>query len=332
MSIRTLSLGAALASVLAVAPAAGQDWTPPETEWGEPDLRGLWPIGHLTGTPLERPEEYGEQEFISDEEYQERLERAEQAQAAYDRETSSGKMGMGHWAERGDATRRTSLIVDPPNGRLPAFTEEGERLSAEMGSSWKRGQVFDWVDDFDSWDRCITRGMPASMFPFQYNNGIRIFQAPGVVAINMEMVHETRVIPTDGSPALPVAVRHWMGESRGHWEGDTLVVETTNLKPGPSATNIGTSGSPRSNDTPVSEQAVITERFTRIDEDTIEYELTHDDPVVFTAPWTAKLTWRMDPEYGMFEYACHEGQYMVRDYINASRAERGLPVSDGAGE
>jgi hypothetical protein len=144
------------------------------------------------------------------------------------------------------------------------------------------------------------------------------------------MIHETRIVPTDGRAAPPSTISNWMGESRGRWEGDTLVVETTNLKPGPSVTNIGTTGSPSANDTPVTENARIVERFTMTGPDSIAYEMTYEDPTVFVSPWTAKLDWARDDSYGMFEYACHEGQYMVRDYINASRAARA--GDGGAGE
>jgi hypothetical protein len=201
-----------------------------------------------------------------------------------------------------------------------------------MHSSWRRKQDFDWVSDFDSWDRCITRGLPASMFPFMYNNGMRIFQAPGVVALQMEMVHETRIIPTDGRPAIPSQIHNWLGESRGHWEnGNTLVVETTNLKPGPSATNIGTTGSPGENDTPVSEQAKMTERFTMTGPDSIVYEFTWDDPVVFASPWSARLEWQRDDDFGIYEYACHEGNVQVRNFVTASRAERAAAAQTQAG-
>jgi len=328
MRLRTLAFGVALAAVAAAAPAAapalgqsGSDYIQPKTSWGEPDLRGIWPVDHLNGTPLQRPEQYGDREFLTDEEYAEKEQRLDAAASRYEAEESENKLGMGHWAEAGEANRRTSLIVDPPNGRLPAFTEEGQRLSAQMRSSWQQID-FDWVTDFDTWDRCITRGMPASMFPFQYNNGMRVFQAPGVVAINMEMIHETRIIPTDGRPSLPQQISNWMGESRGHWEGDDLVVETTNLRPGPSATNIGTTGSPRGNDSPISPEAKITERFHRTGENTLVYTMTLDDPVVWTQPWTAHLDWLRDPDYGMFEYACHEGNDMIPHYITASRAQR----------
>jgi hypothetical protein len=348
MTTRSLALVATLVSAVAIATACGQadqtaqdassapvttadasGWTQPKTAWGEPDLQGLWPVGHLTGTALQRPAQFEGREFLTDEEYAASEERAAVAAGAYDRAESENKLGMSHWAERGQASRRTSLISDPPDGQLPALTEEGLRRQAGMRSTWQQIE-FDWVTDFDSWDRCITRGMPASMFPFQYNNGIRIFQSPGVVAINMEMIHETRVIPTDGRAPLSGEILHWLGESRGRWDGDTLVVETTNLMPGPSMTNIGTTGSPRENNLPVSESSRIVERFTRTGEDTLEYEMTFEDPTLYTAPWTAKLNWRLDPDYGMFEYACHEANYMVRDYINASRA--GRAAEGGAGE
>jgi hypothetical protein len=192
-----------------------------------------------------------------------------------------------------------------------------------MRSTWRRGQDYDWVTDFDSWDRCITRGLPASMFPFMYNNGIRIFQAPGLVALQMEMIHETRMFYTDGRKPMPVQIHQWLGESRAHWEGgNTLVVETANFHPGPSATNIGTTGSPRENDTPVSASARMVERFTMTGPDSIVYEMTWTDPEVFTGPWTARLEWKRDDAYQIFEYACHEGDAQIRNYITASRAQR----------
>ncbi len=307
---------------LTVVPPVPADYQARLTSWGEPDLRGGWPIDHLNGrTPLQRAEEHGNRMFLTDEEFAARGEAVEQLARRYENEDQTGTMGIGHWAEVAAANRRTSWIIDPPNGHLPAYTAEGQRLSDAMRSTWRAGQSFEWVDDFDSWDRCITRGLPASMFPFMYNNGMRIFQSPGVVALQMEMVHETRIIPTDGQAAIPGQILNWLGESRGHWEnGNTLVVTTTNLKPGPSATNIGTTGSPPENDTPVSAQATITERFTMTGPDSMVYEVTVSDPVVFTAPWTARLDWQRDDDYGIFEYACHEGNVQVRNYITASRA------------
>ena len=333
---RVLAAGAA-SSALAVAalyaPSAHAQstdnvWMPPTTTttfatpWGEPDLRGKWPIGHLTGTPLQRPVEMGEREYLTDEEYEQQASRLAAQAARYENEESEGKMGMGHWAETGLPSRRTSLIVDPPDGRIPALTEEGQRVSDALRSSW-HDITWNWVTDFDTWDRCITRGMPASMLPFMYNNGVEIFQAPGLVALNMEMVHETRLIPTDGREGVPSSILQWLGVSRGHWEGGTLVVETTNIRPGETATN------QRPDLWPVGPTTRIVERFTRTGPASMDYEMTFEDPVLYTASWTVKAPWRLDPEYGMYEYACHEGQYMIRDYINASRAAQ---AQDGAGQ
>lgn len=313
-----------------VLPEIPTDYQPETTPWGDPDLRGTWPIDHLNGTPLQRDPEFGNRHFLTDEEFAERQERIEAAASRYENETQSDSLGQGHWVEMGEPTRRTSLLVSPADGRLPEMTEEGKRRSDLMRSSWRQGQSFDSPTDFDSWDRCITRGMPASMLPMQYNNGIRLFQAPGLVAIQLEMIHETRIIPIDGSDPIPSQIGHWMGESRGHWEdGNTLVVETTNFRPGPSATNIVTTGSPPENDTPISTEAHILERFTMTGPDTITYEITHTDPVVYTAPWTARLNWQRDDEYEFFEYACHEGNVQIRNYITASRSERAQEAAGG---
>lgn len=304
------------------------------TPWGEPDFRGGWPIDHLNGrTPLQRDPAHGNRAYLTEEEFAARDEAVQQLARRYENEDTQGTMGIGHWAEVASANRRTSWITSPANGRLPEYTAEGKHLAAEMRSTWRRGQPFDSWLDFDSWDRCITRGLPASMFPFMYNNGMRIFQGPGVVALQMEMVHETRIIPTDGRPGIPAQIHNWMGESRGHWEnGNTLVVETTNLKPGPSATNIGTTGSPGENDTPVSEQAKLTERFTMTGPDSIVYEFTWNDPVIFASPWSARLEWQRDDDFGIYEYACHEGNVQIRNFITASRAERAQAAQAGGGQ
>ena len=309
------------------------DYEAGTTPWGEPDFRGGWPIDHLNGrTPLQRDAAHGNRAYLTEEEFAARAEAVQQLARRYENEDSQGTMGIGHWAEVAAANRRTSWITSPANGRLPEYTAEGKRLSSEMRSTWRRGQPFDSWLDFDSWDRCITRGLPASMFPFMYNNGMRIFQAPGVVALQMEMVHETRIIPTDGRPGIPSQIHNWLGESRGHWEnGNTLVVETTNLRPGPSATNIGTTGSPPENDTPVSEQAKLTERFVMTGPDSILYEFTWVDPVIFASPWSARLEWQRDDDFGIYEYACHEGNVQIRNFITASRAERAQATQGAAG-
>jgi len=333
LAASTLAGGAATAQEedLTVLPAPSDAYQPSLTAWGEPDFRGGWPIDHLNGrTPLQRAPEHGNRQLLTQEEFADRADMVEQLEQRYQNEDSTDTMGIGHWAEVAAANRRTSWITSPADGQLPAYTAEGQRLSDAMRSTWAQGQPFDWVDDFDSWDRCISRGLPASMFPFMYNNGMRIFQSPGLVAIQMEMVHETRIIPTDGRAAIPTEIQHWLGESRGAWEDhNTLKVTTTNFKPGPSATNIGTTGSPRENKTPVSADAVLVERFHMVGPDEIIYEFTWEDAVVFTQPWSARLEWQRDDDYQIFEYACHEGNVQIRNYINASRAERAAAGAAG---
>ncbi|AKH41800.1 hypothetical protein FHS61_002291 [Altererythrobacter atlanticus] len=313
-------------------PPIPDDYTPELTEWGEPDLRGRWPIDHLNGLPFQRTEEQGNRVFLNEEELAERQARIDRLAGRYEAEDSEDKIGQGHWVEMGVVNRRTSLLVEPANGRLPEMTEEGKRRSAEMRSSWRREQDFDWLTDFDSWDRCITRGLPASMMPMMYNNGLRIFQAPGLVAIQMEMIHEVRIIPTDGRATVPSQIRNWIGESRGYWEDkNTLVVETDHFRPGPSATNIVTSGSPPENDSPISTEAKLTERFTMTGPDSIIYESHWEDPVIFTAPWGTRLDWKRDSTYEFYEYACHEGNVQPRNYITASRAERAQEAAGNTG-
>jgi hypothetical protein len=191
-----------------------------------------------------------------------------------------------------------------------------------MKSGWNE-TVFDGIGDFDSWERCITRGLPVSMLPRNYNNGIAILQSPGYVIITLEMAHETRVIPVDGRPPLDPAIRQWLGESRGHWEGNTLVVVTTNFNGLTSMTNPGVPGSPTP-PTPTTEAMRVTERITPTGPDSMDYELTLEEPVVLTRPWTAAYPMQRDEAYRSFEFACHEGNTVVRNYIETSRFERGV--------
>lgn len=280
--------------------------------------------------------------FLSEEVYKQRVDNALRIRKEGDNATQLLAKGDFGGALQGGVTdptfpeRQTSMIMDPPNGALPELTEEGRRRSALMRSSWSLGpqekQIWDHWTDFDSWDRCITRGMPTSMMPYRYNNGINIFQAPGMVVLSLEMIHEDRIIYTDGRPPLKSAHMHYMGEPRGRWEGNTLVVTTTNYKPGPSGTNLGVFGTPQGipggNRWPVSERMKTTERFTRLNNDQILYEMTVEDPVVMARPYTVRYPLKLDNTYEWWEYACHEGNRTIRDYINSSRAERGLPVGD----
>ena len=300
--------------------AAASGWQIPITVWGDPYLRGMWPIGHLTGVPLQRPPELGDRRFLTDEELAAREQQYTGIQGAYKEEIDTNKMGMGHWVEWGQANRLTSLLVDPPNGQLPALTPEGERRRELMRSGWMTIPFDHWTD-FDNWDRCITRGLPASMLPAYYNNGVEIIQAPGYVVIRLEMIHEARIVPIAGEP-IDADATAWFGYSRGRWEGNTLVVETTNFNGQGSSTNIHTVGSPPFNNTPISEEYVLTERFTRTGPDTLTYQATVSDPVIWTAPWTVEFPWQRDENYQMFEYACHEDNSMIRNYIVTSRHER----------
>ena len=291
-------------------------WVQPKTPWGDPDIQGMWPVTHLNGTPLQRDPKYGTQRYLTEKEFAERNAALKKRGGLYNEEIETNKIGLGHWAEFGEAQRMTSLIIDPPNGRLPPLTAKGEAESKTMRSSWS-DIVFDGLEDFNVLDRCITRGLPASMFPFMYNSGIQIFQSPGYVAIRLEIIHETRIIPVDGRAHLPGEVREWLGNSVGHWEGNTLVVETTNFTGEVPMTIVG----PRSKPIPTSKQLKVVERFTRTGEKTMDYQVTVTDPVVMKGSWTAYEPWQRDPTYRIYEYACHEGNETIRDYITAFRAE-----------
>jgi hypothetical protein len=280
----------------------------------------MWPLNHLISTPLQRPERFGDRRLLTDAEF------AAAQKSASDR-NARFQSGAIPQADASGASRLTSLIVDPPNGRFPALTPRGKALYDQMRGSYKPGQtVFDTPDDFDSWDRCISRGLPVSMLPRNYNNGIRIMQFPGYVVLLLEMAHEARVVPTTKRPALDAPIRQYLGESRGHWEGNTLVVDTTNFNGKTAMTNAGVPGSPAL--TPSTPNLRFTERFTRTAQDTIEYHMTVEDPeILTTGKWSAAFPLKLDNEYVMFEYACHEGNTAIRNYIETSRFERGQTKS-----
>jgi hypothetical protein len=317
---------------LTVMPPVSTSYVPKKTSWGDPDLRGTWPLNDVAELPVNRPDQYGNRFFKNDQEMAAEQARNEQLKTGYAKEDQQNRISNGHWIEYLGGQRRTSMIVEPANGKLPPMTPQAEALYKAGRSSWTPNTKYDWVTDFDSWDRCISRGFPASMLPFRYNNGIRIYQAPGNVTINLEMLG-TRIIPLRTKDHWPAAVESWLGSSVGHWEGNTLVVETTNIKSGDSATrdmyarngsplNMATRGVPAWNTIPTSKKAKVTERFTMTGPNTIAYEMTYNDPEVFTAPWTLRFDWTRDDNYAFYEYACHEGDVQVRNYITASRAGR----------
>ena len=313
---------------LYVLPPVSHGYQPKKTAWGDPDLRGMWPIDSFGGLPLQRPAEMGDRVFLSEEELKARDGLMDQWRHAAADEIKQNKLGMGNWVEMTGAGRRTSMLVDPQNGRLPELTPEAKRLNALGRSSWVRGQSFDWVTDFDSWDRCVTRGFPASMLPFRYNNGVQIMQAPGYVVVNLEMIHDARIIPLDGRPTI-AGTTNWMGESRGHWEGNTLVVETDHIRTGASPLNMATIGAPPNNTIPMSPQAHVTERFTMTGPNGIDYQMTFSDPVYWTAPFTVRVNWTRNEKYKFYEYACHEGDVQVHNYIVADHAQRAKDKAAG---
>lgn len=330
MTARNAILGVA-AAVLALAASASAAapgaYTPKRTSWGDPDLRGTWPLDAVGQTPLQRPEKYGDRAALTEEEFEAARKAAAQQAEGYAREEKAGKLGMGHWAERGEPTRQTSLIVEPANGRLPPLTEAGKARAAGMRSSWSQ-KTFDSLADFNPLDRCITRGMPASMTPFPYNNGVRIFQSPGYVVIQLELIHETRIIPLDGRPAPPSQVRTWLGASRGHFEGNTLVIETTNFNGESPMLIVGPTNQP----VPTTESLHIVERLTPTGPDTLQYEARVEDPDVLTAPWKMAFPWTRDDSYRIYEYACHEGNEQIGDYIRSTSprfAGKGKAATEG---
>ena len=336
VSLTSLAAPAAAQAVpadLTVMPPVPTDYQPKKTPWGDPDLRGTFPIDNIASLPMNRPAQYGNRFWLTEEEFAQRQAQANRSDQAYEAEDRAGRIGMGHWVESDASGRRTSLLVDPANGQLPALTPKAEALYRAGRSSWTPNTKYNWVTDFDAWDRCISRGFPASMLPFRYNNGIRVYQSPGYVTIALEMLG-TRVIPIvskDRAQHWPKQVEAFLGNSVGWWDGNTLVIETTNLKTGDSATqnafarngsplNMATMGVPPWNTIPTSDKAKVVERLTPTGPDSIVYEMTYSDPEVFTAPFTARLDWTRNDEYEFFEYACHEGNVQVRNYITASRA------------
>jgi hypothetical protein len=292
----------------------------PRTSWGDPDLQGKWPSTNMAGVPLQRPESFGTRNVLNDAEFAERQAQAArqvaQDNADFDFENPSipfGQLGGGqsppqHWFERGRTQRQVSLIVDPPNGRLPALTAAAQKREAERRANTPAQPAS--YTDFSLYERCITRGLIGSVMPGGYNNGNQIFQAPGYVTIVNEMIHESRVVPLDGRPHLSPALRTHLGDSRGRWEGDTLVVETKNVA---DRSGLGM------NNTGASPALTIIERFTRTSDATLRYLVTVDDPITWTAPFTAQLTLERDDDYGMFEYACHEGNHALRNILSGAR-------------
>ncbi len=292
-------------------------WTVPKTPWGEPDLQGVY--SNKTITPFERPVEFAGKSELSDDEIADLEGRA--ASRSVDNARAKGTEAdvssayNEFWWDRGRkvTTKRSSLVVDPPDGRVPPLTAEAQRRAADeykqpvYRGGGANGRGADWTTDRSLFERCITRGLPGAMSPSAYNNNYRIVQSPGYVAIQIEMLGGARVIPTDGGSHVRTSLRQYMGDSRGHWEGNSLVVETTNF------TN-------RTLYRGAAENLTLVERFTRVDPHTLEYQFTVVDPTTFVRPWTVSVPYLVSDEQ-LFEYACHEGNYGMEGILSGARVE-----------
>jgi hypothetical protein len=301
----------------AKATTTAKPWTPPKTSWGDPDLQGVYTSDDYINVGLQRNATFGTRLYLTDEEIAARETQVQTAAQTALQEFANPNANVGtgppgHWGERARrAARQTSLIIQPEDGRMPALTAEGQQRQAAANAARQTGN---W-DSYSFYIRCITRGLAGSILPVIYGNGSEIVQGPGYVAILQEMVHEARIIPLDGSPHVGGGVRSYMGDSRGRWEGNTLVIETTNFLP--NQTGIGVNGS----GAPTSEALRITERLTRADKETIQYEMRVEDPKTFTAPFTIAYPIRQEPGYQNFEYGCHEGNHGMMNQLSGSRAD-----------
>jgi hypothetical protein len=275
----------------------------------------------MVGVPFERPAELAGRTELSNEEFVKREEQAK-LQAVADTEefvSTAARRGDGtgppsHWLEWGKPSRQASLVVEPADGKLPPMTPEGQRRTASVRNTYVMFSGFNDYTDLGPYDRCISRGVLGSTFPVIYNNGNQILQFPGYVVIRYEMIHETRVIPLDGRSHVSAAIRSYMGDPRGHWDGNTLVVRTTNF-------NGKTGAQANGNLLMTSDQLELVERFSRTGPDTIQYEVTVTDPKTWTRPWKVAFPLKRDPNYKIFEYACHEGNHAMSNILSASRAE-----------
>ena len=287
--------------------APGADtYVAPRTAWGDPDFQGQW--NSQTSTPLERPRtgDLAQKETLTDEEAED-LEVAHIARG--DATPAAGDPGTynSFWFDRGKGLNRTSLILDPPDGRVPAYTPEAEqRLAAQRAERAKRGPA-DSHADLPAWTRCITRGWNG--IGSNYSSNSQIFQSPGYVVVLQELIHEPRIIPLDGRTRFPSGMQAWLGDSRGRWEGETLVVETRNFEPRASYRGSST-------------QLVLTERYTRTSPDTIDYRFTMHDPGTYVSDWTVGRPMRQETDgLTVFEYACHEGNIAMTGILAGARKQ-----------
>ena len=297
-------------------PTAAGSWTQSRTPWGDPDLQGVW--NNNTVVPLERPADVADKDTLTEEEVAERF------QANSDRLFTAREGNTGFynefWFEYGQDTNRTSLVIDPSDGQVPPLTPKAADAQDVLRAHQR--QFSDGPStylDLNSYNRCISRSLPGAMMPGFYNHNYHFLQTPDYVVLLVEMIHDARIIPLGGRPHPSPKVRQWLGDSRGHWEGDTLVVETTNFNDkgnDRSSTVFGTG-----------ENLRLVERFTRVSADTIDYRFTVDDPTTYLDSWTAAIPMnRVDGP--IFEYACHEGNYSVPNMLRGARAGEGAAKQD----
>ena len=278
------------------------NWKAPRTGWGHPDLEGVWTSDDMRGIPTSRPAAQADRETLTPEEF---ARRAGGDESSRDRAVNQETFLRNEFGVR--TFGYTSFVVDPPNGQMPPITPAAAARRKAMANVGTFGQgPFNTFTDFSLYDRCITRGV-GGIFPVLYGNGVRIAQTPNDVIISYEMIHDTRVIPLDGRPHIASSIKQYMGDARGHWEGDTLVVETTNFHPLQVFRG-------------ASENLKVIERFTRTDADTILYRFTIDDPTTFTKPWSGEVPMRATNEM-IYEYACHEGNYAMSNVLSGERAQ-----------
>jgi hypothetical protein len=328
LSVGALVVVAATFAVTA-GPAFGQSrkaapvvtsWEQPRTPWGDPDLQGTWTSDDCIGTPMNRPVNLGDRLYYTEQELAQRqsqissqVETANQEFAAPDQRVGTGPPA--HWVERARRPcKQTSLVVDPPNGRVPDLLPEARKRPVGQSAGVNNPKADSW-EDFSWYIRCISRGVAGSIFPVIYGNGQQIVQAPGYVMILQEMVHEARVIPLDGRPHASSKVRSYMGDARGHWEGNTLVVETTNFLGDRNGIAVNGDG------TPASDALRTIERFSRVGPGEMRYEMTVDDPKTYVQPFKVAFPLTQEPGYQNFEYACHEGNYAMFDSLSGARAQ-----------
>ena len=298
-------------------PVAAQ--TGPRTPWGDPDIQGTWTTDDTIGVPIQRPPALGNKLFLTDEDLAQQAARQAEARRAAQAAAPAGAASApiappDHWGESASKpVRQTSFVVDPPDGRIPAVTLEGQKRAAGRDTGSFGAGPFNRPEDMTNFDRCISRGVVGSMLPRPYGNGLEIVQGPGFVAIRHEMIHEARIIPLGGAARVGPAIRQYIGHSRGRWEGETLVVETTNFT---DQMSIGFNG----NGLRHSEHMTLVERFTRVDAGTMQWEVSIDDPKTYTTPFKMALPIRKQADYQVFEFACHEGNYGMRNILSGARS------------